>query len=209
MSKLFKKKKRTRIISEKVKNDMEELSKKTEDERIQIVFEKLLNSSKYNVSSVDLKKVRTMSKNLSLEESLKESKNYNLKKDYLNKDFKAVKEYFQILEIKENKNLFESQNTSKIESFQIEKEEEKEEEKEIEFPEDLQILKTNEKIKIKLVITEIHQTENERVLRKLCSPFASAFNLSPEFGNSLISLNFSRIVSFCTFYWTMVFGMDE
>jgi hypothetical protein len=74
MSKLFKKKKRTRIISEKVKNDVEELSKKTEDERIQIVFEKLLNSSKYNVSSVDLKKVRKMSKNLSIEESLKESK---------------------------------------------------------------------------------------------------------------------------------------
>jgi uncharacterized lipoprotein YddW (UPF0748 family) len=95
-----------------------------------------------------------------------------------------VKEYFQILEIKENKNLFESQNTSKIESFQMKEDDEEEIEKEIEFPEDLQTLKTNEKIKIKLVITEIHQTENERVLRKICSPFASAFNLSPEFGKN-------------------------
>eukprot|EP01080_Neovahlkampfia_damariscottae_P011394 gene11394-4561_t len=37
-------------------------------------------------------------------------------------------------------------------------------------------------MKIKLVITEIHQAQNERTLRKICSPFASILNLSPEFG---------------------------
>ena len=111
------------------------------------------------------------------------------KKDYLNKDFKAVKDYFQILESKEKHNIFESTSTtildSKSESLNSNQKEfnlEGEEEEEIEFPKNLEELKTNEKIKIKLVITEIHHTQNERNLRKICSPFANILNLSPEFG---------------------------
>jgi len=70
---------------------------------------------------------------------------------------------------------------SKLESLQSDVfEEEETAPDDTDFESNLQ--KTNEKLKIKLVITEISQTKKDKDLRKLLSPFASAFNLSPQFG---------------------------
>ena len=58
-----------------------------------------------------------------------------------------------------------------------------EDEEEIHFEETDELFsKTNEKIKIKLVITEIAKNNKDKTIRKILSPFASTFDLSPQCG---------------------------
>lgn len=106
-----------------------------------------------------------------------------MKKTYLNKDFKSVIEYFRTFKPTKEKGFFQStesnlESDSTSNSVEIEQEE-----KELEKLEELsKYSKTNEKVKIKLIISEISKSTPEKNLRKFLSPFASTLNLSPQFG---------------------------
>eukprot|EP01080_Neovahlkampfia_damariscottae_P001200 gene1200-10714_t len=155
----------------KIMEDKKRLSELDISEKMNLVQKKIQNATG---SEVPEKTLVDFSKNLSTPEGIQEA--------YLNKNFKNALEYFQTIpKQKEKQNYLVSGVESEVlnsisEGQQIE-------EDEIYSKEDEEILmKTNEKLKIKLVITEIAKNEKERTIRKLLSPVASTLNIGPKCG---------------------------
>jgi hypothetical protein len=187
--------------SSKAKKKIEEEKKKMESmdsfEKMTIVQKKI---HQFSEEEVDEKKVIQVSQKLATPKGIQEA--------YLNKNFKQALDYFQTIPMKEKKEKKEflvSGVQSDING--VSQEEEEEEEVPIEKEDMENLTKTNEKLKIKLVITEIAKSQKEKSLRKLLSPVASTLNIGPKCGKILF-LN-KRYVSFCTFCWSLVFRMDK
>jgi hypothetical protein len=64
------------------------------------------------------------------------------------------------------------------------------------------------KIKIKLVIAEVAQTDMRKNFRQFISPILSSFDLLPEFGMFHSGLKF-KIKNNSNPYWSMVVGMEQ
>lgn len=110
-----------------------------------------------------------------------------LQKAYLNKNFKAVKEYFSTPNSKTvKKPIFSNLISSKMENLSSTSQEpvdlDFEENEFDDFEVSEEDIKTNQKIKIKLVIVEISHTKKEQNIRKFLSPLASLTGQSPQFG---------------------------
>jgi hypothetical protein len=109
-----------------------------------------------------------------------------IKKCYLNKDFKSVAEYFKLNVSKPSSKrpmMWSSQSEAPDSKSEfLSPEEEDEDDMNSEDLDSLSRVKLNEKLKIKLIITEIDVSKNARTVRHLVSPIAKAFNLSPQFG---------------------------
>lgn len=167
---IFKKENKKAVqISERTTKEQKVLKNMTKEDFLKIVVEKV--NQAFGDNDLDKKTLEDYAKKLCYEE--------DLKNNYLNKDSEVVTKYFNMLP-KKKKELFVSPNESNIESIQSGELEEDDIVPEKGDFDNLQ--KTNEKLKIKLVITEISQNKKEKDLRKLLSPFASAFNVSPQFG---------------------------
>ena len=151
-----------------------------------VVQQKIKEASKGNI---DNKTLNDFSKKLSTSEGIKTA--------YLNKDFQNAIEYFKSIPKEKKKKVMVSNveidvpesimnEDDEDENFSFEKEDE-------EF-----LMKTNEKLKVKLVITEIAKSEKEKTLRKLLSPVASTLNIGPKCGNQKEKLNsFSNLNKEC------------
>lgn len=154
-------------FTEKQKEDYEKVKNMDDEVKLKIVKDKVMKNS-----DTSPKKLDDFCKNLYNEESIM--------KTYLNKDHKELKEYFNMIS-STKKGVFDSVNTvSKSESVSSEKKEDLA----LDFDDDIGDLelKTNEKLKIKLVITEVAKTKKAKDLRQVLSPFASALNINPKFG---------------------------
>lgn len=147
--------------------------KKSISEKEQEKFEKMIKEDMLKLV-VEKVKNEEMAKNLCFKE--------DLKKNYLNKDPGVVLKYFNNLSKMNKKELFSTKEESKTESLQPEEEMEELNEETDPTKEVFEILKKNEELKIKLVITEIGQKKEVKDLRKLVSPFLTALNLNPQFG---------------------------
>jgi hypothetical protein len=163
------------ILSEKATKELEKMENMDEKEIVLHVQEKILKSSNLSVTDIDLKKLRQMAKNLAFKDDIKAA--------YINKDFKSVIDFFKILpETKKDSSFLSSKSTGESLTLNDENFDEMDEILQLEQSEKQQI-EINEKLKIKLIITEVSHTPKERTVRKILSPFASTLNLSPEFGN--------------------------
>eukprot|EP01080_Neovahlkampfia_damariscottae_P001185 gene1185-10699_t len=176
---MFGKKKQTqtkeKILTDKAKTEFQELESMDELEAVAIVQEKVLKSSNLSINDIDLKKLKQMAKNLALKE--------DIKKAYINKDFKSVIDFFKIVpNVQEKNKLLSSNSTGESLSLNDENFDDMDDMLLIEKLEKQPQVQINEKLKIKLVITEVSHTPKERQLRKILSPVASSFNLTPEFG---------------------------
>jgi hypothetical protein len=183
----------------KIEKDKYNFNLLSPTERTEHVKEKIINASREDPKNVDEIKLGKVAAKLAEEDGIKEA--------YLNKSFKSAMEYFQMVP-KEKKR--KSTLISGVESIPTSDSKNMEEEEEEEIFEDEPdiFLKTNEKIKIKLVITEIAKNNKDKTIRKILSPFASTFDISPQCGKNFF-LIFKRNVSLCTFRWSLVFGMDK
>jgi hypothetical protein len=154
-----------------------EAEKKTMDsmdsfEKMTLVQKKIFQ---FSDEEVDEKKVIQVSQKLASPKGIQEA--------YLNKNFKQVLDYFQTIPKKEKKDFLVSGIQSDVNG--VSGSQEQEEEDFVLEKEDLENLtKTNEKLKIKLVITEIAKSQKEKSLRKLLSPVASTLNIGPKCGKS-------------------------
>lgn len=164
------------VISERTKKEQEKLKSMKEEEILKIVREKVADA--FGDTNVDKSTLDEYAKKLCLESELKGI--------YFSKDSEVVTKYFNMLPKKKKEMFVSGMESTTLESLKSDEVEENETPDKGDF-ESLQ--KTNEKLKIKLVITEVSHNKKEKDLRKLLSPFASAFNVSPQFGmvrNSLI-----------------------
>ena len=147
---------------ETILKDQLRMKEMIEDDKINILRKKIEETSK---KILDQEKLTTFAQNLCIPEYLKTA--------YLNADFKKVLDYFKSnYEVKTNNAsiLSSKQESSNIRnSFRQEL---------IEFDEyPIEDFKTNEKIKIKLVLTENNRTMKEKTFRKLASPFITGLNI--------------------------------
>jgi hypothetical protein len=141
-------------------------------EKMTLVQKKIFQ---FSDEEVDEKKVIQVSQKLASPKGIQEA--------YLNKNFKQVLDYFQTIPKKEKKDFLVSGIQSDVNG--VSGSQEQEEEDFVLEKEDLENLtKTNEKLKIKLVITEIAKSQKEKSLRKLLSPVASTLNIGPKCGKS-------------------------
>lgn len=168
---IFSKKKPNETLKLKAKEEDAKLEKLSLEEKKEILIRKFLEETGISREECDEETLSSLSESLCTKEGIKKS--------YLNKDFKSVVNYFKTLKFKEKKKkiLQSTEGISKSESEKIETEEE--------IEEDLTLyenIKVNEKIKIKLIITEIAHSEKEKNLRKILSPFADLFKVAPRFG---------------------------
>jgi hypothetical protein len=134
-------------------------------------FEKITNEEKLKIVK---KKIDKSTSSFSEEQKIKFSENLSdiekLKETYLNQNFKSVVEYFEkTFEVKTQKSMFSSSMSSLIDNqyesyFQVD-----------DYPEEE--FKNNEKIKIKLILSEINKTEKEKTLRRIASPFFCALDI--------------------------------
>jgi exoribonuclease R len=159
------------VIPKEISDDQLRFCSSSEKELCLSVKEKLAFLSGNTEKSID-----ELSKRLCVKEELQ--------KAYLNKNFKAVKEYFQKPTLTK-KPVFSNVLSSKMESVQSVNEVGFEDEP-VDDWEDFEVTeddsKTNQKIKIKLVIVEISHTKKEQNIRKFLSPLASITGQSPQFG---------------------------
>lgn len=181
-----KKKKKEPSINKEVqlerKKEMEILKQLSTKERIEKLKLKILLSSGTSIEDVDEDKLTECAKNLSLED--------NLKTSYLNKDFQAVKEMFgnipEETTKKQKSKLFESSqeptSQQKLSSQGINNQETLVDLEEIEKEEKSSQFKIRDKIKIKLIISEISHSKKDKRLRSLLSPFITALGVGPQFG---------------------------
>ena len=134
-------------------------------EKAEVVKQKLKKATKKNYSENQLNNM-----------ALKLSEKDKIKKFYLNTNFKAALEYFDVeTATPKSAGVLSSSNStpkSIISNF---------EEESIEIVRNLEILeenpKINEKIKVKLILTENARTNNQKTFRKLVSPFLNAFDI--------------------------------
>eukprot|EP01080_Neovahlkampfia_damariscottae_P001184 gene1184-10698_t len=157
-------------IKLKIEKDKKEFQQLKDFEKLEFVKEKIITASREDPKNVDHKKLSNVATKLAEEEGIKEA--------YLNKNFKSAMEYFQTIP-KENKR---STLVSGIESTPQSISQQNDDDEEEIFEDSELFSKTNEKIKIKLVITEIAKTNKDKTIRKILSPFASTFDLSPQCG---------------------------
>lgn len=167
---IFAKKKPSDSIKQKIKEEEEKLSKLTLDEKKEILIKKFLESSGITRDEADEDALSELAEGLCTKEGVKNN--------YLNRDFKSVVDYFKNFKTKERKNTL-LKSTQEISRSETIKEEEEEPEEDLEI---FKSVKVNEKIKIKLIITELAHTEKEKKLRQIISPFANALKLTPKFG---------------------------
>jgi hypothetical protein len=182
-------------FSKKVEEERKKLSEMSETEQFTIIKEKILKASNGEVNE---KKFFQIAHGLASEKGVQQA--------YLNKNFQTTLDYFSTIPKSEKEKTFVSgviQSEVPISGSN----EQQEEELVIEQEDMENLIKTNEKLKIKLVITEIAKSEKEKSLRKLLSPVASTLNIGPKCGKILF-LN-KRNVSFSTFCWSLVFRMDK
>jgi site-specific recombinase XerC len=157
----------------KIEKDKYNFNLLSPTERTEKVKEKIIKASREDPKNVDEKKLQKVAAKLAEEEGIKEA--------YLNKSFKSAMEYFQMVP-KEKK--IRSSLISEVESIPSSDSKHMDEDEDEEIFEDNSdiFLKTNEKIKIKLVITEIAKNNKDKTIRKILSPFASTFDISPQCG---------------------------
>jgi hypothetical protein len=139
-------------------------------------------------------KLSKLSKNSKLQETVLEAlasklcDEKKLKKFYLNTNFKSVLEYFEI-ETPKSEGIGISSGSGNTKSL-VNTFEDVGEEVKIElseYPEP--IIKHNDKLKIKLVLTENARTKTQKTIRKFASPFIDAF----EVGDSSFGMIHSAI----------------
>lgn len=148
-------------IKKSVEKDVETLKKLSNEERLKLISKKC-SGKKENLE------------NLCIEEGLK--------KNYLNKDFQSVVEYFKTFKSTNNQGIFHSTESNMDSEVSLDSTIE-DTDKEIQNIEEMsKYFKTNKKVKIKLIIAEQTKSIPEKNFKKLLSPFASTFNLSPQFG---------------------------
>jgi hypothetical protein len=174
--KVTKQEKESSKYFKKVEEERKKLAELSETEQFLVIKQKVANSSK----NLDEKKLRLIAQGLSTEKGIKQS--------YLNKNFQTTLDYFQNIP-KQKKETFVSGFQSDV---PISDSQEQQDEDIVIGKEDLEdLIKTNEKLKIKLVITEITKSENEKNLRKLLSPVMSTLNIGPKCGK-IYFLNFYK-----------------
>jgi hypothetical protein len=175
----MKSKKTTKKVEEK-KEEVKQVKEKFEKEKK--IFNNMTQEEKYMAVLDKLyDKNRTVNKGESQEESAKYLCDIEgLKKTYLNPNFKATLDFFNAIPKKKNFLDSVSEGTSKLSentSISQEKEEEIEEIEQYEMVDDVPNIKLNEKLKIKLILTENVQNEKGKTLRKVLSPFISTFKV--------------------------------
>lgn len=168
LNRVFARKSVSDDVKKRVEIEQCELLKKSDKERCEIMCRKILATSSLKREEIDEDAMMELALNLCTEDGLKRS--------YLNKDFKAVVEYFRKIQGPDKKNRMLSTSESRSEE-KVETIEETEDGLDL-----ISLCRVNQKIKIKLVVAEIAREERDVVVRKLLSPFASVFNLSPRFG---------------------------
>jgi hypothetical protein len=170
--KVTKQEKESSKFFKKVEEERKKLAELSETEQFLVIKQKVANASK----NLDEKKLRLIAQGLSSEKGIQQS--------YLNKNFQTTLDYFQSIP-KQKKETFVSGIQSNV---PISDSQEQQDEEDIVIgKEDLEdLIKTNEKLKIKLVITEITKSENEKTLRKLLSPVMSTLNIGPKCGKSFL-----------------------
>jgi hypothetical protein len=159
-------------LKERINLEQQDLSKITTKEKQAILTRKILATTTLKKEEIDENAMDQLTLNLSTMDGLKST--------YLNKDFKAVADYFKTIKSMRSKVPLTSIGDSNTGSNTIETIGEDEE-----IDDDLDIIskcKVNQKIKVKLIITEIAHEERDRNVRKILSPFASALGLSPRYG---------------------------
>lgn len=159
--------KSTELKSESLKKDIEAFQTIPEEEKFETVKKKI---QKQTSSKFDQKNLENLASKL--------SEKKKLQKYYLNTNFKAVLEYFDLEQEKTTTpGAFSSSNStpkSLVSEFRDEFEDEIIQERILEYPETKTV---NEKIKIKLVLTENVRTDFKKSMRKIASPFVNAFNI--------------------------------
>ena len=157
----------------KIEEDKKRLEELNDKEKMEIIQKKMFSATGDDVPE---KVLIDFSKKLSTPKGIQEA--------YLNKNFQNAMEYFQTIpKQKIKKNVLVSGVQSELPSSLSEPNEEEEEDETFGKEEEEFLMKTNEKLKVKLVITEIAKSEKEKTLRKLLSPVASTLNIGPKCGN--------------------------
>lgn len=170
---LEKEEKKIEIPKEIIKE--QELFQKTSEKEMILTIKEKLSFLQGNTE----KSLEELSRRLCVKEELQ--------KAYLNKNFKAVKEYFsKPLSKTDKKPIFSNLISSKMDNLSSTSQEPVDVDFEDDQFEDFEVseedIKTNQKIKIKLVIVEISHTKKEQNIRKFLSPLASLTGQSPQFG---------------------------
>ena len=170
----------TKKLVEKIENDKIKLSDKSNEDVLHILKEKILTAAGAKENEVQKEELYSS--------ILKFSEVRYIKKYYMNKNFVSTMKYFDLERKdkigKNEKSHFRSH--SEVKGFQsiIDHEEKEDENHHIISKEMYDELseKVNEKIKIKIIITDQLKTRNSKNIRALTSPIASMLGLSPTYG---------------------------
>lgn len=154
----------TDLITQKAKDDQKKCDSMSNDEKLKVVKQKL---KEYTGNTGNFKFIYQIDDEELEECAIPLCSKKHLQEQYLNKNFKSALDYF---------------NSKNIKVEEDEKKEETEEIKELVRMDSQNHYKIKNKIKIKLIITEITTSKSKKSLRKLISPFTTSLGLSPQFG---------------------------